>query len=271
MQTRGEKGCRMRKFSWPIRASILITLISVGACGEVTGQQTAAQLVALGNPQACAASETQNALHTALGVQPSDIVAITFSAADPATQKVRCRLEMKTGSVEFEVAENLAASGRITVRQIGTAQPIAANETAPQSISPKAEPRLQLASPRGHTFDIPDHYPKGYDRWRAATAQIPVSDRPWVRSLQGTGSDVRQVNIAAEQYLLGWVCEPHNCGGNEAVVLISRDQTRSFGYVRLTDKQGKATNLVAGRATAIEAACAKFFLEDRSDASTCDG
>lgn len=263
----------MRRLSWTFHAATAAMLISAAGCNQVKQQQTAAQLVASGDPQACAASETQQALRTALNIQPSDVIAITFSAAEPATRRMRCSVDVKTGSVEFEVAENLATPGRVTVRPVEQPPSIAATDTAPRSTSTNESsvPQPELASPRGHTFNIPDYYPEGYKRWRAATAHIAVRERPWVRSLQGTASDVRQVNIAAEQYLIGWVCEPHNCGGNEAVVLISRDQKRSFGYVRLTDDQGIATDLVAGTATGRETACAKFFLEDRSDASTCNG
>lgn len=263
----------MRSLSWTVHAATAAMLISAVGCSPVKKQQTAAQLVASGDPQACAALETQQALRTALNIQPSDVLAITFSAAEPTTRKVRCRVDVKAGSAEFEVAENLATPGRVTVRQVEQTPSLAATDTASRSTSTNGspEPQLQLASPRGHTFNIPDYYPEGYKRWRAATAHIPVSERPWVRSLQGTASDVRQVNIAAEQYLIGWVCEPHNCGGNEAVVLISRDQKRSFGYVRLTNDQGTVTDFVAGTATGRESACAKFFLEDRSDASTCNG
>jgi len=270
---RSETDRRMRSPSWTVHAATAAILISAAGCSQVQKQQTAAELVASGDPQACGASETQQALRTALNIQPTDVVAITFSATEPKTRKVRCRVDVKTGSVEFEVAENLATPGRVTVRAVEQTPSIAIANTALGSASTNEspEPQIQLASPRGHTFNIPDYYPEGYKLWRAATAHIPVSERPWVRSLQGTASDVRQVNIAAEQYLIGWVCEPHNCGGNEAVVLISRDQKRSFGYVRLTNDQGTVTDFVAGTATGRESACAKFFLEDRSDASTCNG
>lgn len=263
----------MRCLSLASQTVSVAVLAALVGCGQTDDQKTAAQLVASGDAQACATSETRQALQAALNIQPSDVVAITFTAAETTARRVQCRVDLKTGSANFEIAENLASPGQVIVRVTGQQQSISPTDASPQSTSRNdgSEPEVRLASPRGHTFNIPDYYPEGYRHWRAATAHIPVSERPWVRSLQGTASDVRQVQIAAEQYLIGWVCEPHNCGGNEAVVLISRDQKRSFGYVRLTDDQGVAADFVAGTATAKEAVCAKFFLEDRDDAASCNG
>lgn len=262
----------MGNVQWAIRAGTAALLISTAGCGQLKQQQTAAQLVASGDPRACGSSETKIALQAALNREAVDITAITFSAADPSTRKVRCNAVLKTGPVDFEVAENLATPGQVVVKILGhPLSPNLSSDATTSSTNTPQEPHVELARARGYTFNMPDYYPAGYQLWRTATAHMPVNDRPWVRSLQGTASDVRQVSIGAEQYVLGWVCEPHNCGGNEAVVLISRDQRRSFGYVRLTDDQGIATDHVAGTATGTEAKCAKFFLEDRSDTTACAG
>ena len=239
----------------------------LASCDQAPEVPTAAALVRDGVPTACSHPTTMAALETETSDYAGEIGSITFAGRDAALYQVSCEATIGAALVTYQVKENLAQAGAVTVKV--SRSPIASSPPATRSTPAVSPPRPALASARGYTFDVPKNYPAAYSIWRQHTAGLPIGDRPWVRSLRGTAADVRSVRIDGSEYLYGWVCEPHNCGGNEVAMLLTRDQSRVIGLVRLTNENRETNDIQVGAPTAPEARCLQFFLEDRSDATQC--
>jgi len=58
---------------------------------------------------------------------------------------------------------------------------------------------------------------------------------PWVKtfttSLNGTSAPSTTVSVGGELYLLGWVCKPHDCGGNELYALFAPGARQAWGLL----------------------------------------
>jgi hypothetical protein len=94
-----------------------------------------------------------------------------------------------------------------------------------------------LAADPLYGFDIPKRLPKAY----AAYSKVvpPAYARiGWVRNLDGTGAPVDHVDVAGVPSVLFWMCEPHNCGGNELTVLLAKDGSRAAALLFSTDHTG---------------------------------
>lgn len=251
-----------------MRRYLIIGVVAFLAnCEQAPEAPTAAALIRDGVPTACSHPATMAALKSETGEYEGEIGSITFAGRDAALYQVSCEATIGEASVSYQVRENLALPGAVTVI---VARSPASSAPSPASSAPSApKPRPVLASARGHTFDVPTNYPAAFSLWRQQTASLPLEGRPWVRSLRGTAAEVRSVRVDGSEYLYGWVCEPHNCGGNEVALLLTRDQGRVVGLVRLTNENRETNDFQVGSPTAPEARCLRFFLEDRSDATRC--
>ncbi|WP_430822344.1 Ivy family c-type lysozyme inhibitor [Brevundimonas intermedia] len=245
---------------------IIGAIILVASCGQHSERATAAALVRDGSPDACSHPTTISALRSRTTEYTGGINSITFAGRDTTLYEVSCEAIIGGSSVAYQVRENLAQPGGVTVAVAHSPNPPSAPD---KNASPAPQPRPALASARGHTFDVPKNYPAAFSLWREQTTSLPLGGRPWVRSLKGTAAEMRNVRVDSSEYLYGWVCEPHNCGGNEAALLMTRDQTRVIGLVRLTNEQRQTNDFQVGEPTMLEARCLQFFLEDRSDATRC--
>jgi hypothetical protein len=58
---------------------------------------------------------------------------------------------------------------------------------------------------------------------------------PWVKSftktLNGTSAPSKTISVGGEPYLLGWVCTPHDCGGNKLYVLFAPGARQAWGLL----------------------------------------
>ena len=236
-------------------------------CDQAPEAPTAAALIRNGVPTACSHPATMAALKSETSEYTGAIGSITFAGRDAARYQVSCEATIGETSVTYQVRENLAQPGAVTVIVAGS--PVSSPPPPVTSVPPDPQPRPVLVSARGHTFDVPKNYPAAYSLWRRHTTGLSLEGRPWVRSLRGTAAEVRSVRVDGSEYLYGWVCEPHNCGGNEVALLLTLDQGRVVGLVRLTNENRETNDLEVGAPTAPEARCLRFFLEDRSDATRC--
>lgn len=249
------------------RYLVIGAAVLLANCDQAPEARTAAALVRDGVPTACSHPTTMAALKSETSDYAGAIGSITFAGREAALYQVSCEATIGDASVTYQVRENLAQPGAVTVKVARSPASSSAPAVSSAPVGPR--PRPVLASARGYTFDVPKNYPAAYSIWRQQTASLPLGDRPWVRSLQGTAADVRSVRIGGSEYLYGSVCEPHNCGGNEAALLLTRDQSRVVGLVRLTNENRESNDIQVGAPTAPEARCLQFFLEDRSDATQC--
>jgi hypothetical protein len=88
-------------------------------------------------------------------------------------------------------------------------------------------------------FDLPKQYPKAYSAYKAL---LPPQYQKisWMRMLNGTSGPLKDVEINGAPSVLFWMCEPHNCGGNELAVLARKDGKRATALFQSSNyTQGK--------------------------------
>jgi hypothetical protein len=236
-------------------------------CDQAPEAPTVAALIRDGVPTACSHPATMAALRSETSAYEGNIGSITFAGRDAALYQVSCEATIGDASVTYQVRENLAQPGAVTV--IVARSPVSSLPPPVISTPPSPQPGPVLASARGYTYDVPKNYPAAYSLWRRQTASLSLEGRPWVRSLGGVAAEVRSVRVDGSEYLYGWVCEPHNCGGNEVALLLTRDQGRVVGLVRLTNENGETSDLEVGTPSASEAHCLRFYIENSSGATRC--
>ncbi|WP_086651713.1 Ivy family c-type lysozyme inhibitor [Acetobacter cibinongensis] len=65
-----------------------------------------------------------------------------------------------------------------------------------------------------------------------ATAYRTMAALPdWVKTGRGTSSPTRPITISGKRYLVGHICEPHNCAQNQMDVLFAEDGKKAWGLV----------------------------------------
>ena len=261
-----------------MRRLILIPLAAVivtAGCQRQQASQSAADLVRAGAPEACSHPDVQAALAARLPGDGAAYKAI-FSDFDREQLRIRCEARVEGRSVGFTVAGDPSRAGGVTVTLDGPAEPAPADaaetpdveaEGAPSPPAPGIADTPAIAD--AYTYDVPKLYPAAFALWGRQIRDLPLDNRPWARTLTGPAAPLKKVSVGGAEFILGWVCQPHNCGGNEAVLMISPDQTRVLGLVRLTESDQGAVDHPVGAPGALEARCLKFYMEDRSDARQC--
>ena len=83
-------------------------------------------------------------------------------------------------------------------------------------------------------FDVPKQYPKAYSAYKAV---IPSQYKKisWMQRLDGTSGPLKDIDVEGAPSLLFWMCEPHNCGGNELAVLARKDGKRATTLFQSAD------------------------------------
>ena len=126
-----------------------------------------------------------------------------------------------------------------------------------------------VASGQAISRELGEHYPTAYAKWQSYVARVNTDNRDWVSHLEATGAPMSFVTVGGQSWVKGWVCETHNCGGNEVVFLMSPDQSQIKGYLRLTLDNGQGIERVIGPVNPNELRCLKFFMDDASGATSC--
>src|SRR5204863_3243599 len=58
---------------------------------------------------------------------------------------------------------------------------------------------------------------------------------PWViafgKTYDGVSDPLRNVTVDGDPNIVGWVCKPHDCGGNELYVLFAPDARQAWGML----------------------------------------
>ena len=81
---------------------------------------------------------------------------------------------------------------------------------------------------------VPHKYPKPFAAYKKI---IPVAWRKaaWVYSLQGTAEPVRTIDLKGKKFLIGHVCKPHDCGGNQLTFLMAIDGSEAYAFANSFD------------------------------------
>src|SRR5262245_19622978 len=62
---------------------------------------------------------------------------------------------------------------------------------------------------------------------------------PWIvtfgRTYDGVSDQIKTLTVDGQADKLGWVCKPHDCGGNQLYVLFTPDAGKAWGLL-VTDK-----------------------------------
>jgi hypothetical protein len=251
-----------------ILVAALVALCSASCAREAP--KTIAELIREGRAEACSHPASLAELKSSIGSAqaPSEVV---FESFDQERGRVACRAKISGRAVSYTLAENLVDPAKVAVEIAAPANGPLSKSAAKAPVAPTIEDSIRqpVVIATGHGFDVPQNYPTGYAAWRRLVRDIPTKGREWVLTLQGTAGPVREVYLGIERYFIAWVCEPHNCGGNEAIVLIKRDQSRVIGVVDLTAEDGTIDTFYVGSPSESEIECIRRFSEAGSNLGFC--
>lgn len=51
----------------------------------------------------------------------------------------------------------------------------------------------------------------------------------WIKKGEGVSSPCEEIKAAGGTYIVGWMCEPHNCGNHQFAVAFSKDLKKAWG------------------------------------------
>jgi len=90
------------------------------------------------------------------------------------------------------------------------------------------------ASGEIYPVNVPTKYPKSYAAFKAI---VPKAWRnaAWVYRLQGTAGPVRTIDYSGKKFVLGTVCKPHDCGGNQLTFLLALDGSVAYALANSFD------------------------------------
>lgn len=69
--------------------------------------------------------------------------------------------------------------------------------------------------------------------WKAMVAgeTLPTWVDKFTKTQGAVAAPVTSIPVAGQTYTLGWICEPHNCGGNEVYALFAPDARQAWGLL----------------------------------------
>lgn len=91
----------------------------------------------------------------------------------------------------------------------------------------------------GYPFDMKKKYAKAFAAYQKVVPPM-YKKTTWVYSLDGTASPMDAVESGGKKWLIGSVCQPHDCGDNQIAFLIAADGSVAFGLLR-------SRNLTSGK------------------------
>ena len=88
-------------------------------------------------------------------------------------------------------------------------------------------------SAQTYIFDLLQSEPVILKAW---TRIIPKDLRrqKWISRFEGPSTPLDTVRVGRKTFYLGWVCIPHDCGGNGTAFLIATDGSEAHGAVSST-------------------------------------
>jgi hypothetical protein len=84
-----------------------------------------------------------------------------------------------------------------------------------------------------YLFDLLEdaRYRSSFDAMLAAEQNLPDWLLEFSRTMNGVASPSREVWMAGNEFRYAWVCQPHNCGGNELHILFAPDAERAWALL----------------------------------------
>lgn len=94
----------------------------------------------------------------------------------------------------------------------------------------KALPALAQDAPY-----LPDlmEQPAYSEAWKKMVAgeTLPAWVNTFTKTQNAVAAPVQSISVAGQAYTLGWICEPHNCGGNEVYALFAPEARQAWGLL----------------------------------------
>lgn len=75
--------------------------------------------------------------------------------------------------------------------------------------------------------------------WKTMTAgeRLPAWVNSFTKTQNAVATPVKTIPVAGQPYTLGWICKPHDCGGNEVYALFSPDARQAWGLLISGDQR----------------------------------
>jgi len=69
--------------------------------------------------------------------------------------------------------------------------------------------------------------------WKAMIAgeNLPAWVNTFTKTQNAVAAPVKTIPVAGQAYTLGWICKPHDCGGNEVYTLFAPDARQAWGLL----------------------------------------
>lgn len=127
---------------------------------------------------------------------------------------------------------------------------------------------LAMAQPDGpYTYELPTLYPAATAYWRESLPD-QLRATAWLADFKGVSAPVHAVVVGDSAMLYAWACRPHDCDSNNVNLLMSADQKRVVGIVRLTTEGKKSpsgrlvrhtSTVIVGELSEVELSCLRGF------------
>jgi len=75
--------------------------------------------------------------------------------------------------------------------------------------------------------------------WKTMVAgeKLPAWVNTFTKTQNAVAAPVKTIPVAGQAYTLGWICEPHNCGGNEVYALFAPNARQAWALLIVDEKQ----------------------------------
>ncbi|BAQ18739.1 Ivy family c-type lysozyme inhibitor [Methyloceanibacter caenitepidi] len=96
-----------------------------------------------------------------------------------------------------------------------------------------AAPAMAQAPEEPYLPDLMEQQPAYLEAWKAMVAgeKLPAWVNTFTKTQGAVAAPVKTIPVAGQPYTLGWICEPHNCGGNEVYALFAPDARQAWGLL----------------------------------------
>jgi hypothetical protein len=75
--------------------------------------------------------------------------------------------------------------------------------------------------------------------WKGMVAgeNLPAWVNTFTKTQNAVAAPVKTISVAGQAHTLGWICEPHNCGGNEVYALFAPEARQAWALLIVDDKR----------------------------------
>ncbi|WP_158007352.1 Ivy family c-type lysozyme inhibitor [Methyloceanibacter stevinii] len=117
-----------------------------------------------------------------------------------------------------------------------------------------ATPAMAQAPEGPYLPDLMKEQPAYLTAWKEMVAgeKLPAWVDTFTKTQGAVATPVKTIPVAGQPHTLGWICKPHDCGGNEVYVLFAPEARQAWGLMISDDKRRWLGNPDAAVQAAIE-------------------